>query len=173
MKQQELQEYMQEIIKQCHALKIPVSRKIQSEIVINERAKCRFGACKKTSEGFVIEISELLLKADPNKIKNVIAHELLHTCYGCYNHGERWKSYAIRLNEAYGYNIKRTNSYEEMGMERPEKKLENKYMIQCQKCGKIFYRQKKSKLVTQIDHYRCRCGGILKCYVNQKKTELP
>lgn len=173
MKQKQLQLYLVEICEQCNNLKIPISKKINPEIVINKRAKSRFGACKKTSDGFLIEISESILKSDSNKIKNVIAHELLHTCYGCYNHGERWKSYAVRLNEAYGYNIKRTSSYEEMGMEQPEKKLENKYMIQCQKCGKIFYRQKKSKLIKEINHYRCKCGGMLKCYVNQEKTELP
>lgn len=165
---------MIEICEQCKALKIPISKNINPEIAINKRAKSRFGACKKTDKGYLIEVSESILGLDVDRIKNVLAHEILHTCPGCYNHGKRWKAYASKLNVAYGYNIKTTTSYEEMGLHKPEKRIQYKYKIQCQKCGKTFYRQKRSKLITHIQNYRCTCGGQLKCFVNQnEKAELP
>ena len=113
---------------------------------------------------FLIEICEAMLDADEQELKNVIAHEILHTCYGCYNHGKRWKAYAAKMNNMYGYNITSTTTYERIGLKRPEKKVVYRYKIQCQKCGKTFYRQKKSKLITNTGRYRCTCGGKLKVF---------
>ena len=67
-------------------------------------------------EYYHIEVSEFILGCDPEKIRGVLAHEILHTCKGCYNHGNMWKEYAAMMNSAYGYNIKRTSSNEEMGI---------------------------------------------------------
>lgn len=110
---------------------------------------------------FLIEICEAMLDASEQEIKNVIAHEVLHTCYGCYNHGKRWKSYAVKMNKIYGYNITSTTTYEKLGLKKPEKKIIYRYKIQCQKCGKTLYRQKKSRLITNTGQYRCKCGGKL------------
>ncbi len=168
MKQQELNRYLQDVISQCKKIKLPVSNYIEPEVLINKRAKKRFGACKKTTKGFAIEISVFMLHADPVYIKNILAHEVLHTCHGCQNHGKKWKMYATAMNNAYGYNITTTSSYEKMGLERPPQQKKYKYMIQCQNCGKIIYRERKSKLITHTDYYRCKCGGFLKCYINDK-----
>lgn len=167
MKQQKLKRLLNEVIIECNEINIPVSKSISPDIFINKRAKSRFGACKKNGPVFVIEISEIVLECEESIIKKIIAHELIHTCPGCYNHGVRWRSYAEKMNRVYGYNIKTTDSYEDLGLERPEKIVKNKYMIQCSKCGKIFYRQRKSKLITQINHYRCICGGRLDVYENK------
>lgn len=161
MKQQEINALLQEVISECKAIHIPVSNNISPDIFINKRAKSRFGACRKTRAGFVIELCHPVLETDVNNIKNIMAHELLHTCRGCYNHGIRWKAYAERMNQAYGYNITTTTSYEQMGLEKPEKKIQYKYLVQCRKCGKQIYRQKKSKLITNTNRYRCTCGGKL------------
>ena len=166
MKQQELDTLLQDVISQCRKIKLPVSKHIEPEVLINKRAKKRFGACKKTSKGFIIEISEFMLDTEPGHIKNILAHEVLHTCRGCQNHGKKWKLYAGEMNAEYGYNITTTGSYEKMGLEQPQQERKFKYMIQCQSCGKIIYRQRKSKLITHTDHYRCICGGFLKCYKN-------
>ena len=111
---------------------------------------------------FRIEICEAMLDAGEQEIKNVLAHELLHTCPGCYNHGMRWKAYAAKINNMYGYNITSTTTYEKIGLQKPEKKVNYKYKIECTKCGKIFYRQRKSKLTDNPARYRCTCGGKLK-----------
>ena len=168
MKQQELNKLLQDVISECKAIKLPVSNYIEPEVLINKRAKKRFGACKKTSKGFTIEISEFMLAADSDHIKSILAHEVLHTCRGCQNHGKKWKLFAKNMNAQYGYKIATTSSYEKMGLETPQENQQKKYnyMIQCQSCGKIIYRQRKSKLITHTNHYRCICGGFLKCYKN-------
>jgi hypothetical protein len=165
VKQEQLNRYLQDIISQCRAIKLPVSNFIAPEVLINRRAKKRFGACRKTAAGFTIEISEFMLDADPQHIKNTLAHEVLHTCRGCQNHGKKWKIYAGEMNRAYGYKITTTSSYDKMGLDKPEKKINYRYMVKCRSCGKIIYRQKKSKLITHTDYYRCTCGGSLECYV--------
>lgn len=164
MKQQELNKILQDIISECRAIKLPVSNYIEPEVLINKRAKKRFGACKKTSNGFIIEISEFILDADLEHIKTILAHEVLHTCRGCQNHGKKWKIMTRAMNAAYGYNITTTTSYEKMGLDKPKQQNQYKYMIQCQSCGKIIYRQRKSNLITHTGNYRCKCGGFLKCY---------
>jgi predicted SprT family Zn-dependent metalloprotease len=179
VKQKYLRALLEEVLSVFYELNIPVSDRILPEIKINTRAKSRFGSCRKVWKGsdgkyvnrpvsslqkpyFQIEICEAMLDADEQELKNVLAHELLHTCYGCYNHGKRWKAYAVRINNMYGYNITSTTTYEKIGLERPEKKTAYKYKIECAKCGKIFYRQRKSKLTENPGRYRCTCGGKLK-----------
>lgn len=165
MEKHEIERCMHEVIRECTSLKIPISTNIDPNIIINNRARSRFAACKKKGTSpYIIEVGEALLKADVFAVKNILAHEILHTCYGCYNHGERWKLYADKMNRAYGYHITRTTTYEELGLETPEKKRKVHYVIVCQKCGYQFYRQKKSKLVTETHQYRCKCGGHLKCF---------
>lgn len=165
MEKQEIETYMDEVIRQCVALKIPISSHIDPNIIINKRARSRFAACRKKGNSFyTIEVGEALMKADEYSVKNILAHELLHTCYGCYNHGKRWKSYADKMNKTYGYRITTTTTYEALGLETPQREKTIRYIIVCQSCGHQFYRQKKSKLVTETSNYRCKCGGKLKCY---------
>lgn len=151
-------------MRECMALNIPISTNIDPNIIINRRARSRFAACKrKGAYLYIIEVGEALLQAERCAVKNILAHEILHTCYGCYNHGKRWKFYADKMNRTYGYHITTTTTYEELGLEVPDRKKTIHYVIVCQKCGHKFYRQKKSKLVTETDQYRCKCGGKLKC----------
>ena len=73
-----------------------------SNWTVNTRAKRRLGQCKKAGLGlFDINISEALLNDDiDDQISlDTIMHELLHTVQGCFNHGEKWKSYAKYINQ--------------------------------------------------------------------------
>ena len=169
MNVKQIEAYMKEVILQCNAAGIPISRSIHSEIQINKRAKSRFAACRKekglSGIRFTIEVGEAILQLeDVWNIKNILAHELLHTCPGCYNHGAKWKAYASIMNQTYGYDIRTTSTYERLGLKEPEKKKNIKYVVICQKCGARIFRQKKSKLITHTGQYRCRCGGRLKCF---------
>jgi predicted SprT family Zn-dependent metalloprotease len=155
----------EKLLKKCIQLleyeKIPVSDSIAG-IKINRRAKSRFGKCTKIKNTYHIEISSILLNLEDKHIENVILHELLHTCYNCMNHGKRWKQYAARLNEKYGYNITVRTSYEMMGLEPPEINKNIKYIIVCEKCGTEYPRQRKCSLVENVDRYKCgKCGGNL------------
>lgn len=68
------------------------------------------------------------------------------------------------MNEAYGYNIKRVNSFEEMGLAREaqdEDAGKIKYIIKCQCCGREYPRQRFTCVMKKINAYRCQCGGKL------------
>ena len=172
MNEKEIESCLTQVIEDCKALKIPVSERIDPNITVNKRAQSRFASCKRNKayreEKFIIEVTTALLAAEEKVIKEILAHEVLHTCPGCYNHGPKWKSFADKVNRHYGYRIKTTSSYEELGLQKPEVKRSVKYIITCQKCGNQLFRQKKSKLVTHTNSYRCKCGGKLIC----KKAEL-
>jgi len=158
----EIDEKLQKVLAQARELSIPVSSKVQNEVVINNRAKTRFGCCRKTKSGYVIEISKFLISGPEKAIYQTLAHEVLHTCPGCQNHSLDWKAHAETMNRFFDYNIKRTSTPLEMGMEeggpvrspRPVK-----YAFVCKKCGRRIERSKKSKLVTHTHLFKCLCGG--------------
>lgn len=167
---------------------IPISDRVLP-LKINTRAKSRFGCCKVVRQGgrtaglsqskFQIEISSAMADAADWDVKNVLLHELIHTCPGCMNHGKRWKLYADRINLKYGYGIKATSRYSDFGLEEPEKAEQAKYLIICKSCGMEIRRKRRSKLVENTDKYRCgKCGGALEIreiplhLVDEKKTEL-
>ena len=148
-----------EVIAQAKAIKIPVSDKIAPNIKINTRAKTRFGCCKKTAHGYTVELCERVLQAGETACREIIAHELLHTCYNCLNHGKNWHKYADKMNKAYGYSIKSTHKSEELGVESD---YNAKYVLICQSCGAEIKRMKMSRLIKYYRSYRCKCGGELK-----------
>jgi len=153
----DLDELLQRVIGQARALGIPVSRAIEPHVEVNVRAKSRFGCCRMKGGRFTIEVARRVAQGPEESCRETLAHEVLHTCWGCRNHGKRWKSYAVRMNEAYGYHISRTSTEERMGLEAEPPK----YLVRCTKCGVEFPRRRASSLVKHPERYRCRCGGAL------------
>lgn len=150
-----MEELLRQVIEEARALAIPVSKHISPKVLMNSRAKTRFGRCIKQGKQYTIELSTML--TDPQAIRQTLAHEMLHTCPGCGNHGIRWKRYAAWMNQAYGYRIQRTDSPEAMGTPAPPAR----YSLRCTACGTSIGRMKRSKLVLHPEYYRCRCGGSL------------
>lgn len=66
---------------------------------INGRLKRALGQCKKKGYEYDISLNRCMLldKMPEQEVKNTIAHELLHTCRGGFNHTETWKRLADRL----------------------------------------------------------------------------
>ena len=141
---------------QARALGIPVSERICPHVAVNRRAVGRFGCCVKAGQGYRIELSARLLEAGEEACLQTLAHEVLHTCPGCRDHGKLWKSYAARMNAAYGYTIARTSTCEELGVEDTRK---IRYRLVCGRCGREFLRTRRSPLVDHPERYRCTCGG--------------
>lgn len=131
------------------------------DLSINTRARKRLGCCKKDGRGYRIEISELCSELDDKALKEIVIHELLHTCSNSMNHGAAWKCNAERVRRELGYRVSSTANYEKLGLD--EKALSHyRYKITCRNCGSEMYRIKKSRVVTHPEAYRCsRCGGIL------------
>jgi len=147
-------------IAQARAVNIPVSRDIRPQVRLNRRARTRFGCCVRRGGGYTIELSDQLARQGGEEVVlRVLAHEVLHTCYGCSNHGARWRGYAQRMNEAYGYQIRRTDNYSQLGIQddRPVR-----YWVVCRQCARRIPRMKRSPLVDHPEHYRCPCGGTLR-----------
>ena len=148
------------VIAQARTIKIPVSKEINPRVRLNRRARTRFGCCIRKDGKYTIELSaKLAEQGTEDAILQVLAHEVLHTCYGCSNHGARWKGYAQRMNTVYGYRIRRTDNYAELGIEddRPVR-----YYVVCAQCGRRIPRMKRSPLVDHPERYRCTCGGALR-----------
>ena len=116
MEQQEVDDLLARVIAQARALCIPVSLHIDPAVRLNQRATGRFGCCRFSGGRYVIEVSARLLAAGAEAVGETLAHEVLHTCPGCRDHGAIWKSYAGRMNGAYGYHISRTGSWEALGL---------------------------------------------------------
>lgn len=153
-----------QVLREFEAIRIYPAGKILS-ISENSRAKKRLGCCRQVRGGinpsYRLEISTMLRGWDDDKLKEVIAHEVLHTCKGCMNHGAKWKALAGRAEEAYGYHITVSASPDRLGTEF-ESKTKYRYRIKCVGCGNTMYRMKKSKVIQNIGSYRCgKCGGAL------------
>lgn len=165
------QERAEQLLEKCRELlqseKIPVCEGIIG-LKINDGIRSRFGSCrkvqgvKKMNPEFEIEISGRMMNADDRAIETVLLHELIHTCYGCMNHGKRWKQYAGKLNQKYGYEIKPSSRYEAFGLKDPGSREEIHYRIVCMNCGMEITRKRRCPLVVNTDRYRCgKCGGKL------------
>ena len=159
-----LQSIYKDVLTDFDRLKIPYTKEVP--IVINSRAKRRHGCCKKKDGKFIIEISEFVLDYPVDEIKNVVAHEIIHTCYGCFNHQKRFKAYGEKL-KALGYKV--TTTYK--GEEKTPAELDARYMAVCQGCGAVIYRIRRSPLITHPQKYRCaKCRGKFKVYsINSEK----
>lgn len=159
MEQRELDRLMEEIRLALKGCGIPVSNKIDPAVSVNSRAKRRLGCCYCRTGGYAIEVSERILD-DPALLRETLAHELLHTCPGCRNHGPKWKAWAEKANGALGCHIQRTVPVE--GEAGPLRHEEVKYVLECQSCGARIERMRMSKAVKSPWRYRCRCGGKLR-----------
>ncbi|RKJ40344.1 sprT domain-containing protein [Acutalibacter sp. 1XD8-33] len=159
MEQKDLDETLAQMWEILKKLGIPVSKKIQPVLKINTRAKRRLGCCFFQNGEYSIEISSILTEDEP-LLRQTLAHELLHTCPGCRNHGERWKAYAQIVNQSLDYEISRTVQMQELPL--PLRREEVKYVLECESCGAHIQRKRLSKAVKYPWRYRCPCGGKLK-----------
>ena len=163
MEQERLNVLLARVIRMAEEVNIPVSRSIRPQVAVNRRAKTRFGCCRRVAGEYQIEISAMVLEAQEDMVCRVLAHEVLHTCRGCANHGGRWQGYAKRMNDAYGLGIVRADSFDGLGLadDRPVR-----YWVECTSCGQRMGRMKRSSLVDHPERYRCRCGGTLRVEEN-------
>lgn len=159
MEAEELDSIFREMRAALAGLGIPISGSIDPRVRVNSRARRRLGCCYYQNGGYAVEVSASLLD-QPELLRQTLAHELLHTCRGCRDHGERWKAYAQRVNEALNYSIQRTVQVGEEPQERLRRE-EIKYVLECQACGAKISRSRMSKVVKTPWRYRCKCGGKL------------
>lgn len=166
----EQKKLLKETSKRCieimEELDIPIAQNVY--FIINSRAKSRYGQCRRIhswDNEFEIQVSDMVLdKEVPIKsLETVILHELLHTVEGCMNHGAKWKMLANKINKAYGYEIERTSNREKLGIKEPRKPRVVNYKLECNCCGQVITRTRKSDLIQNYLLYNCgRCNGSFK-----------
>ena len=127
-------------------------------------ARQQWGACWEKNGTYNITISNMLKQEGvPEKaVKSVIAHEIIHTCEGCWNHGEKFRKYCSIVKEKYGYNPIGTkpsggHKPEDLGID--EEKVYGdqmfKYIIQCADCGKKWKYNRRQQWFSRLE--KCRC----------------
>lgn len=158
MTQQELNAMLLAQEEALRGLGIPLSQEISPQVEVNTRAKRRLGCCVHREGRFFIQVSVSILE-NPELLRATLVHELLHTCYGCQNHGKRWKSYAAKVGETLGLAIERTVAVK--GQPQRLRQDPVKYLLRCQSCGAVIPRRRMSKAVKFPSRYRCPCGGKL------------
>lgn len=138
---------------------------------LNSRAKSRWGQCtrnNKTKE-CKIQIAAQLIYDDrisEKACKETIIHEILHTCNGAKGHTGLWKQYADKINARYGYNIKRTTSGEEKGVENYKSKpLPYRYTFRCKRCGTIIRKKRACKFTHYYRNYTCTVCGAKRAFI--------
>lgn len=73
--------------------------------------RSRIGSCKKLAGGrkslFQISCSVDACKTDA-QVRDVLFHELIYTLPGCFDHGNRFREAAAKVNAAYGTDVRAT-----------------------------------------------------------------
>lgn len=127
---------------------------------INKTATNRWGNCKYTPTGFKIDINISLLNENNPEyaLIETIIHEILHTCSGCFNHGDKWKSMVNKVNSKYKLNIS-TNPYSSGRQDKAKvvnyikKNIKHKFV--CTKCGQTIEYQRESDFTRNYQKYHC------------------
>ena len=97
--------------------------------------------------------------------KTTMIHEILHTCPDGMKHTGKWKAYATRMNVTYGYDIKRTTSAKEKGVEpHVSKRRPTKYVFMCKYCKHIVTKTRKCKFTHYYKNYSCKMCGMRNAY---------
>ncbi len=130
------------------------------KLIVNTRAKKRWGQATYGRES-KISINHRLLEdnVDIFGARNTMMHEILHLCAPRAGHTGEWKSLANTVNKKSGgkYNIKRTSSQSEYGV---EDLVSSRYMFECDKCGMIIKRDRASNFTKNPGHYTHKgCTG--------------
>lgn len=135
---------------------------INNEVVINSRAKTRWGLCSKKQSMYEIQINKSLLEHHEEGALEILVHEVLHTVDGCFNHGWKWKNFACRINRKQGFNISRCATFPEVEkiMNETTGGKDYKYIFKCEDCnGQINYMRKgRAVKVYETNPELIRCG---------------
>lgn len=162
---QNFRPFIKECYEELDKCNIPYSKHIEWKT--SGRLTKTWGYAEKWGKRYTITLSEILLADNVNSvaIKDTMIHEILHTIPKCMNHGAEWKKYASIVNSHYPqYNIKRTTSCEEKGIEKTEK---YKYVLKCKECGHTYFYTRQTKAVKNYEKFHCGyCEGHLELIIN-------
>lgn len=145
---------------------------VDCEVVISKRLRKAFGNTGlKIQNGeriYKIQIADYLVRNGSEEfIKNTIAHEYLHTCPDCMNHGEQWKEYAKQVADV--FTITTYGNYADAGISNEQMReiRKPKYIAFCTECGCEWHYKRFGKVLQNIDE--CECPYCKKKTLDIKK----
>ena len=102
-----LNNIMNDVINDAISVGFPIPISLDRNIYIDKNTYDRVGACYRyrLPERYEIHLSEATLRARDTEIKNIIAHEVLHTHFLTMEHNLMWKMYCNLMNNKFGYDI--------------------------------------------------------------------
>lgn len=167
--EKQLFQLFQQVQSDCRKAGIPI--RAVSNLSVNPRLTRAQGRCeiqrreKKTI--FTIQISQGLLDTHHlQALKDVLAHELIHTVEGCNNHSKLFHYYGQRLkNYNSDYTISTTFRFQDYGLNSAQfdQTRPYKYILECTQCEARYFRKNLSNTVRYPSRYRCsHCGGSIK-----------
>lgn len=132
-----------------------------TDVKINQRTTSWGRCCRQPDGTYRIELSKYLFDSDTETgLKNTILHEICHTVRNGGGHKRGWLIAAQKLNDRFGYRIKRCDTSEDKNVAPIEKPV--RYILQCKSCGNQYVRMKMSQPVKYPERYHCgKCGGRL------------
>lgn len=150
-----------EVRNELWARDIPI---VNCPVVISKRLRKAFGNTKLKIRGsekeYKIQIADFLVREGSEEyVKNVIAHEYLHTCPDCMNHGEIWKAWAQKVSDAFSVTV--YGNYNDAGFSKAalqeikEKREKPKYVVFCADCGHEWQYKRYSKVLQNINNCKC------------------
>lgn len=141
--------YIYEAYEKVNAL-WPIHHKVT---FIYNTGKTRNGYCKKhNSRNYTIAINKDIVKKED--IICVSIHELLHSYPEVWSDGHKgeWKQRAAFVNQIYGLNIKRCNTYQRS---KTYSKRPVKYLIHCTKCHHEWNYRRTPKWINHLEKVTC------------------
>lgn len=177
----DLQELFERTKDYLDAIDVPY-RKVTSctGVDIVGGSKRTYGDCtihhdRKTGEVyFTIRIANFLLSdelTDEKIVISTIAHELVHTVEGCWEHNSNFKKWMALVGDCYGLddgvrvNKQRRTAVIEAGLDN------SPWILKCEKCGNYFTYYRIPKWLARYGYFEdtmtarnvsCNCKGQLK-----------
>ena len=158
-------------IEECRAILLSLGYesvgRLRFSVKIAKNLSKTMGRCHQNvkDRDYTIIISDKAIKyASPERLHNIVIHEIIHALPGAMNHGPVWKSYADAVNRNYKYTpIQRVSSDQEYH----ENFYDNyraglvKYIVECAACGSKWKYKRMCDTVKACKSGRakCSCGG--------------
>ena len=112
----DLNQLLNEVINDASSIGFPISNNLEKKIYIDQKTYDRVGACYRYPypERYEIHLSAPVVKAKTKEIKNIMAHEVLHSSFLSMDHGFIWSMYKDLMNTKLKYNIRTKYSWHEI-----------------------------------------------------------
>ncbi len=126
-----------------------------------EKSTREFGSCQRIYVGndryeFKVSINTYALQNE-ECVRNTLAHELVHTCDGCFNHGKQFKRVGYWVKRKMGIDVNTYGTAEEAlksGL-RDHQINSAKYIVGCPTCNQRWYKQRMCKVVEYPQFFSC------------------